>query len=95
MSAPAVPDARGRFGPYGGRYVPEVLIAARGELDETKRKAMYSELANILRDEGGLILPMFNNFIDAHRDTVQGWVRDPNHETSNLRAAIRVWLSPS
>ena len=23
-----LPDARGRFGPYGGRYVPETLIPA-------------------------------------------------------------------
>ena len=22
------PDARGRFGPFGGRYIPETLIAA-------------------------------------------------------------------
>jgi tryptophan synthase beta chain len=29
---PAVPDARGRFGDYGGRYVPEVLIPALDEL---------------------------------------------------------------
>jgi len=28
------PDARGRFGPYGGRYVPETLIAAIDELAE-------------------------------------------------------------
>jgi len=30
-AAPAVP---GRFGPYGGRYVPETLIAAHDELAE-------------------------------------------------------------
>jgi tryptophan synthase beta chain len=29
----AFPDASGRFGPYGGRYVPETLIAALEELD--------------------------------------------------------------
>jgi tryptophan synthase beta chain len=29
---PAGPDARGRFGTYGGRYVPEVLIPALDEL---------------------------------------------------------------
>ncbi|MEO8477062.1 MAG: tryptophan synthase subunit beta [Actinomycetota bacterium] len=29
---PSVPDARGRFGDYGGRYVPEVLIPALDEL---------------------------------------------------------------
>jgi tryptophan synthase beta chain len=30
--APALPDARGRFGRFGGRYVPEVLIPALDEL---------------------------------------------------------------
>ena len=35
MSAPATawPDARGRFGPYGGRYVPETLVAPLEELE--------------------------------------------------------------
>ncbi|MGH2681201.1 MAG: tryptophan synthase subunit beta [Actinomycetota bacterium] len=32
--ATTVPDARGRFGTYGGRYVPEVLIPALDELAE-------------------------------------------------------------
>jgi tryptophan synthase beta chain len=32
--AAAMPDARGRFGTYGGRYVPEVLIPALDELAE-------------------------------------------------------------
>jgi tryptophan synthase beta subunit len=30
----SLPDARGRFGTYGGRYVPEVLIPALDELTE-------------------------------------------------------------
>ncbi|MCL4424098.1 MAG: tryptophan synthase subunit beta [Firmicutes bacterium] len=29
------PDGRGRFGPYGGRYVPETVIPALDELEET------------------------------------------------------------
>jgi tryptophan synthase beta chain len=32
--ATALPDARGRFGTFGGRYVPEVLIPALDELAE-------------------------------------------------------------
>ena len=36
---PVVPDARGRFGTYGGRYVPEILIPALDELE-----AAWSEL---------------------------------------------------
>ena len=27
------PDARGRFGPYGGRYVPETLVPALDRLE--------------------------------------------------------------
>jgi tryptophan synthase beta chain len=54
----ARPDARGRFGPYGGRYVPEVLIpaldelsAAWGELEHDP--AFRGELDALLRDYVG------------------------------------------
>ena len=40
-------------------------LQARAELDEAKRKAIYRDMAVMVRDEGGLILPMFNDFIDA------------------------------
>ena len=33
------PDVRGRFGPYGGRYVPETLIPALDELESAYRQA--------------------------------------------------------
>jgi tryptophan synthase beta chain len=33
------PDERGRFGPYGGRYIPEALIAALDELSAEYDKA--------------------------------------------------------
>ncbi|MCE9561083.1 MAG: tryptophan synthase subunit beta [Planctomycetes bacterium] len=35
----AVPDARGRFGPYGGRFVPETLMFALEQLDKAYREA--------------------------------------------------------
>src|SRR5436190_359863 len=35
----AVPDARGRFGPYGGRFVPETLMFALEQLDSAYRQA--------------------------------------------------------
>jgi tryptophan synthase beta chain len=36
------PDARGRFGPYGGRYVPETLIPALDRLDQGVRQHLQS-----------------------------------------------------
>ncbi|MGB8326849.1 MAG: tryptophan synthase subunit beta [Steroidobacteraceae bacterium] len=37
------PDARGRFGPYGGRYVPETLIPALDRLTEGVREHLHAE----------------------------------------------------
>jgi tryptophan synthase beta chain len=36
---PSLPDAAGRFGDYGGRYVPETLIAALEQLDAEYSRA--------------------------------------------------------
>jgi tryptophan synthase beta chain len=53
-----LPDARGRFGPYGGRYVPETLIPALDELEAAYRSAQAdpafrAELDADLRDYVG------------------------------------------
>ncbi|MCB1281924.1 MAG: hypothetical protein KDB18_10415, partial [Salinibacterium sp.] len=39
----SVPDARGRFGEFGGRYVPETLIAALDQLAEVYQAAAADE----------------------------------------------------
>jgi tryptophan synthase beta chain len=36
-----LPDAQGRFGPYGGRYVPETLMAALRQLTEEYERARH------------------------------------------------------
>ena len=71
----------------------DMLLAARGELDEAKRKAIYSDMANMLRDEGGLICPMFNDFIEGVSTDVQGWVDDPNFGMMNGLAPQKCWLA--
>lgn len=50
----AFPDAAGRFGPYGGRYVPETLIAALDQLEREYVRAVADpgfrrELAHYLQ----------------------------------------------
>jgi peptide/nickel transport system substrate-binding protein len=70
-----------------------LLIAARGELDQAKRKEMYAEMAYILHHEGGLICPMFNDFLDAHGPDVQGFAPNPAGEMMAGRAALKSWLA--
>lgn len=48
----------------------KLLLEARAELDEAKRRAMYYEMQAIVRDDGGAAIPMFADYVFANRDTV-------------------------
>ena len=48
----------------------ELLLAARLELDTNKRAEMYSEMQQIVRDEGGVVIPLFPNWVYATADTI-------------------------
>ncbi|MEV1287590.1 tryptophan synthase subunit beta [Micromonospora sp. NPDC049679] len=57
-AAGLLPDANGHFGHYGGRFVPEALVAALDELDAAYRHAMadeafQAEFGGLLRDYAG------------------------------------------
>lgn len=70
----------------------QLLIAARGELDDAKRKAMYRNMSTLVSEEGGLICPMFNNFIDATSDKVAGWEVSKGFDLMNYYAPMKMWL---
>ncbi|MFL6514901.1 MAG: tryptophan synthase subunit beta [Chthoniobacterales bacterium] len=65
MTAPsALPDLRGHFGPYGGMFVPETLVAALNDLvreyeNARKDPAFQLELASLLRDFAGRPTPLY------------------------------------
>ncbi len=78
---------------YNDPKFDKLLFEARGELDEVKRIAMYREMGLLIRDEGGLILPMFNDFIAAVSDEVGGYEDDPNGELMGGHALSKTWLA--
>src|SRR5688572_21894978 len=62
--AKPLPDAEGYFGPYGGRFVPETLMAPLAELTRAydrvaKQRAFRRRLAEVLRDYVGRPTPLF------------------------------------
>lgn len=70
-----------------------MLLEARAELDVARRTELYSAMGRMVRDEGGLICPMFNDFIDAHNDRVAGWVPNPTGEMMAGFAAVNCWFA--
>ena len=58
------PDAGGHFGPYGGRYVPEILMAPIEELEAAylaarQDPAFQAELADLLHNYAGRPTPLY------------------------------------
>ena len=61
-----------------------LLVEARAELDEAKRREMYFEMQQILSNEGGVVVPMFANYVFAlsekiaHGEMAGNWDLDGN-----------------
>ena len=69
------PDAAGHFGPYGGRYVPEVLMAPIEELETAylaarDDPAFQAELAGLLHNYAGRPTPLY--FAKSLSETLGG-----------------------
>ncbi|MEM7623950.1 MAG: tryptophan synthase subunit beta, partial [Planctomycetota bacterium] len=85
------PDAQGRFGSFGGRYIPETLMAALTELEDTyertrRDKRFWDELAELNRDFTGRPTPLHT----APALTAEG--RRIARELGSDRRGATVWL---
>jgi len=70
----------------------ELLKAARAELDSAKRREMYYEMQRIVRDEGGVVVPMFANYVYALADKVQHGTLAGNWNLDGMKFAERWWF---
>jgi peptide/nickel transport system substrate-binding protein len=71
----------------------ELLILARAETDEQKRAGMYAEMQQLLHDDGGLIVLVFNNIVSAHSKTLAHGEIAGNWENDGMKIAERWWLA--
>ena len=72
----------------------ELLLTARAELDSNKRREMYFEMQQILRDDGGVIIPMFANYVQAVSTKIATSETVGNlWQMDNGRMAERWWMA--
>ena len=69
-----------------------LLVQARGETDEAKRKAMYGEMQVMVSNQGGIGLPLFASFYDAHTTKLKGLERVPTGGMMGFGFSENVWL---
>jgi peptide/nickel transport system substrate-binding protein len=71
----------------------ELLFAARAELDDVKRRKMYWEMQEIVRDDCGQVVPLFYDFVDGRTNRVEGFYPDPAYMLCGNRVAERAWFA--
>ncbi|SHJ57010.1 ABC transporter substrate-binding protein [Aureimonas altamirensis] len=71
----------------------QLIISARAELDETKRKAIYHDAQVILAQEAGELIPIFVDQQNASTDRIQGIKGIPGGgDMGGYRLSEKVWF---
>jgi peptide/nickel transport system substrate-binding protein len=71
-----------------------LLVQARIELDEGKRRDMYREMQLIVRDDGGVIIPIYANYVDARSKRIAHAAQiGSNYELDGWKCIERWWVA--
>jgi peptide/nickel transport system substrate-binding protein len=54
---------------------------------------MYAEMQQLVHDDGGAVVLVFNNFVDAHSKKLAHGEVAPNWEVDGLKLAERWWFA--
>lgn len=71
----------------------KLLVEARTELDEAKRAAMYKEMQELVRDDGGVVLPMLANYVGAASKKMGHDKIAANWDMDGLKLIERWWFA--
>ena len=70
----------------------QLLVAARGEIDQAKRAQMYADMQVMVHNEGGIGIPMFISSLDGHNSKLKGLSPIPIGGMMGSSFAEHVWL---
>ena len=71
-----------------------LLLEGRAELDSDKRRTIYREMQAIMSEEGGTIVPMYANYVDAHSNKLANTGTIGNlWQMDSSRMAERWWFA--
>jgi peptide/nickel transport system substrate-binding protein len=71
----------------------QLLVEARAELDEAKRREMYVEMQRIVSDEGGVVVPLFNNYVVGMNKKLQHAGMAGNWDMDGNKGLERWWFA--
>ena len=70
----------------------KLLLLARAELDQALRREMYVEMQTIVSNEGGVVVPLFNNYVFATSDKIGHGELAGNWDLDGSKLTERWWF---
>jgi len=77
---------------WSNEHFDNLLLEARGSLDENLRREIYHELQALISDESGAMIPVFGDYLDAAAEKVKGTTTHPIYSLMGFRMAEKVWI---
>jgi len=71
----------------------QLLLQARAEADDAKRKKLYGDMQVLVHEKGGVGIPTFISFIDGYDKRIQGYGSVPLGGLMGYAFAEHVWLA--
>ena len=72
---------------------PETFKHLQDTVDFNKRKGLYCEMQKIISDDGGVIVPCFDKFLDGRSARVRGVESNPLGPMGAYRFSEKAWLA--
>ena len=70
----------------------QLLIAARAQTDEAKRKRLYADMQGLVHEHCGIGIPMFKVIVDGYHTSIKGYGAHPLGGFMGFMFAEQVWL---
>jgi peptide/nickel transport system substrate-binding protein len=85
-------DAGNNESGWKNEQFDQLLVAARGETDDAKRKQMYADMQVLVHEHCGIGIPQFNSSLDGHNTKLKGLTPHPLGGLMGYMFAEHVWL---
>ena len=71
----------------------KLMVAARVELDDAKRKDMYAQAQHMISDTGGMVCFAVGDYLDGYSKKVKGTAPHPRYDMCDQRVAEKAWFA--
>ncbi|MBT0961601.1 ABC transporter substrate-binding protein [Denitromonas iodatirespirans] len=85
-------DANWNESGWKNEQFDQLLLAARGETDDAKRKKLYGDMQVLVHEKGGIGIPQFNVSLDGYSSRLKGYSEHPLGGLMGYMYAEQVWL---